>query len=320
MRAAFLRHLTSFLFFVTLGFSAHADSEFPNRTVRILVGFAPGGTTDLLARIVADELRSIWNTAVVVENRPGADGIVATTAAHNAPADGYTLLMSTNALVITPHLKPLPYDPIKDFEPITIVGQEYHHLLVTPHLPARTVREFIELAKSTPGGLTFSSAGPGSAPFLGMQRFMQAAGITNMVHVPYPGSMPAAMAVVTSDVQSMFSSPSTTLPLSSEGKIRVLAVAGPKRDPNVPDVPTLAEAGLTGFESNTWFALITSSKVSPDVLAKIRMDVARAMRSSSVLRRISDIKSIPVGNSSEEFRRIILSDFEVFGRLIASAK
>ena len=114
--------------------SRSGQPDFPNRTVRILVGFAPGGTTDLLARIIADELRSMWNTAVVVENRPGADGIVATTALHNAPGDGYTLLMSTNALVITPHLKPLPYDPIKDFEPITIVGQEYHHMLVTPRL------------------------------------------------------------------------------------------------------------------------------------------------------------------------------------------
>jgi tripartite-type tricarboxylate transporter receptor subunit TctC len=320
MKPAFPRQLVSLLFFAMLVFPAQANSEFPSRTVRILVGFAPGGTTDLLARIIADELRSMWNTAVVVENRPGADGIVATTTMHNGPADGYTLLMSTNALVITPHLKPLPYDPIKDFEPITIVGQEYHHMLVTPKLPVKTVREFIDLAKSTPGGLTFSSAGPGSAPFLGMQRFIQASGITNMIHVPYPGSMPAAMALVTSDVQSMFSSPSTTLPLSSEGKIRVLAVAGPKRDPNVPDVPTLAESGLLGFESNTWFALVAPAKVPRDVLEKIRTDVAQAMRSATVLKRINDIKSIPVGNASEEFRRIILSDFETFGRVIANAK
>jgi tripartite-type tricarboxylate transporter receptor subunit TctC len=141
-----------------------------------------------------------------------------------------------------------------------------------------------------------------------------------MIHVPYPGSMPAAMALVTSDVQSMFSSPSTTLPLSSEGKIRVLAVAGPKRDRNVPDVPTLAESGLLGFESNTWFALVAPAKVPRDVLEKIRTDVAQAMRCATVLKRINDIKSIPVGNASEEFRRIILSDFEIFGRVIANAK
>jgi tripartite-type tricarboxylate transporter receptor subunit TctC len=312
--------LTALLLSANLGFLAQAATDFPNKTVRIMVGFAPGGTTDLLARIIADELRAIWNTAVVVENRPGADGIVVTTAVHNAPADGYTLLMSTNALVITPHLKQLPYDPLKDFEPITIVGQEYHHFLVTPNLPARTVKEFIELAKSSPGGLTFSSAGPGSAPFLGMQRFMQASGITNMVHVPFPGSMPAAMALVTSDVHSMFSSPSTTLPLSSEGKIRVLAVAGPRRDPNVPDVPTLVESGLPGFESNTWFALMAPSGVQQDVLNRIRTDVAQAMRSPAALKRINDIKSIPVGNTSEEFRKVIRSDFEVFGRVIANAK
>jgi len=320
MKLLFLRTLTGLLLFANLLFTAQAATDFPDRPVKIMVGFAPGGTTDLLARIIADELRSIWNKAVVVENRPGADGIVVTTASHNAPADGYTLLMSTNALVITPHLKQLPYNPLQDFEPITIVGQEYHHFLVTPKLPVRTVKEFIDLAKSTPSGLTFASAGPGSAPFLGMQRFLQASGITNMVHVPYPGSMPAALALVTSDVQSMFSSPSTTLPLSNEGKIRVLAVAGPKRDPNVPDVPTLTESGLPGFESNTWFALLASSKVPQDVLNKIRTDVAQAMRSPTVLKRIHDIKSIPVGNASEEFRRIILADFESFGRVIANSK
>jgi tripartite-type tricarboxylate transporter receptor subunit TctC len=132
--------------------------------------------------------------------------------------------------------------------------------------------------------------------------------------------MPAAMALVTSDVHSMFSSPSTTLPLSSEGKIRVLAVAGPRRDANVPDVPTFVESGLTGFESNTWFGLVASSKVPPDILQKIRADVGQAMRSPAVLKRINDIKSIPIGDSPEEFRRTILSDFETFKRVIANTR
>jgi tripartite-type tricarboxylate transporter receptor subunit TctC len=318
MKSALLRGLVSLFVCAALFLPAQAQ-DFPNRPVRLLVGFAPGGTTDLLARIIADELKAMWNQSVVVENRPGADGIVATTALHNAPSDGYALLMSTNALVITPHLKPLPYDPIKDFEPITIVGQEFHHFLVTPKLPAKNVKEFIDLAKSTSGGLTFSSAGPGSAPFLGMRRFMLAAGITNMVHVPYPGSAPAAMALVTSDVHSMFSSPSTTLPLSTDGKLRVLAVAGPKRDQNVPDVPTLAESGLPGFESNTWFALVAAAKTPPVILAKIRADAVKAMKSPMVLKRIGDIKSIPVGNSSDEFRKVILSDYQIFEKVIKSA-
>ena len=304
----------------TLTGPTSAATDFPNRTVRIVVGFAPGGTTDLLARILADQLRAIWNTSVVVENRPGADGIIATTAVHQAPADGYTLLMSTNAIVITPHLKTLPYDPIKDFEPITIVGREYHHMMVTPKLPVNSVKEFIDLAKSTPGGLTFSSAGSGSAPFLGMQRFAQAAGIANMVHVPYPGSMPAVMALVSGDVQSMFSSPSTTLQIVRDGKVRLLAVAGPTRDPNAPEAPTLAESGLPGFESNTWFGLIASSKVPVDVLNKVRADVGRAMQDPVVIKRIKDIKSVPVGNTAEEFRQVIKDDLETFRRVISSAK
>ena len=305
---------------VCLAGPASAATDFPNRPVRIAVGFAPGGTTDLLARIVADQLRVIWNTSVLVENRPGADGIIATTAVHQAPADGYMLLMSTNALVITPHLKPLPYDPIKDFEPITIVGREYHHMMVTPKLPVNSVKEFIELAKSTPGGLTFSSAGPGSAPFLGMQRFMQAAGIPSMVHVPYPGSNPAVLALITGDVQSMFSSPSTTLQIFREGKVRLLAVSGPARDPNAPEAPTLVESGLPGFESNTWFALMASAKTPADVLDKIRADVGRAMRDPVVIKRIKDLNSTPIGNTAEEFRQVIKDDLATFRRVITDAK
>jgi tripartite-type tricarboxylate transporter receptor subunit TctC len=320
MMLSLVRALTAFAFCATLAWPAQAESNYPNHTVKIMVGFAPGGTTDLLARIVADELRTMWKVPVVVENRPGADGIVVTTAVHNAPADGYTLLMSTNALVITPHLRSLPYDSLKDFEPITIVGQEYHHLLVKPSLPIKSISDFIALAKGSPTGLSFASAGAGSAPFLGMERFIQAAGIPKMVHVPYPGSLPAAMSLVTGDVDSMFSSPSTTLPLETAGKLRMLAMAGPRRDPHFPDVPTLQEAGLPGFESNTWFALLVAAHTPPDVLAKIRTDIVNAMHSPAVIKRITDIGSIPVGNSPEEFSKVIASDYDVFRQVIANAK
>jgi tripartite-type tricarboxylate transporter receptor subunit TctC len=304
----------------TFAFPALAATDFPTRSVRIAVGFAPGGTTDILARIIADKLREYWGVAVIVENRPGADGIIATTAVFQAPADGYTLLMSTNAITITPHMKTLPYDPIKDFEPITIVGQEYHHLMVTPSLPVKTVREFIDLAKSTPKGLTFASAGPGSAPFLAMQRFMQAAGISNMVHVPFSGSAPALQAVVTGDVQALFSSPSTTLQMALAGKVRIIGVAGPARDPNVPDIPTIAESALPSFQSNTWFALMASSKVPADVLEKIRVDAIRAMHDPDVRKRILGAGSSPVGNSAEEFRKVIKDDLEIYRQVVANIK
>jgi tripartite-type tricarboxylate transporter receptor subunit TctC len=300
--------------------AAFAATDFPTRAVRIAVGFAPGGTTDILARIIADKLREYWGVSVIVENRPGADGIIATTAVFQAAADGYTLLMSTNAITITPHMKTLPYDPIKDFEPITIVGQEYHHLMVTPSLPVKTVREFIDLAKSTPKGLTFASAGPGSAPFLAMQRFMQAAGISDMVHVPFSGSAPALQALVTGDVQALFSSPSTTLQMALAGKVRIIGVAGPARDPNVPDIPTIAESALPGFQSNTWFALMASSKVPAEVLEKIRVDAIRAMHEPDVRKRILGAGSSPVGNSAEEFRQVIKDDLQTFGDVVAKLK
>jgi tripartite-type tricarboxylate transporter receptor subunit TctC len=285
-----------------------------------VVGFVPGGTTDILARIIGEKLREYWNVPVIIENRPGADGIIATTAVFQAQADGYTLLMSTNAITITPHMKTLPYDPVTDFEPITIVGQENHHLMVTPSLPAKTVKEFIDLAKSTRGGLTFSSAGPGSAPFLAMQRFIQAADIPTMVHVPFSGSLPALQSVVTGDVQAMFSSPSTSLPIELDGKVRTLGVAGLARDPNMPAIPTLAESGLAGFQSNTWFALMASAKVPPDVLEKIRVDAIRAMHASDVRKRILDAGSTPIGNSAEEFRQVIKDDLETFRQVVARIK
>lgn len=299
---------------------ARSATDFPTRPVRLVVGFVPGGTTDILARIIADKLREYWGVAVIVENRPGADGIIATTAVTQAPADGYTLLMSTNAITITPHMKTLPYDPVKDFEPITIVGQEYHHLMVTPSLPIDTVQKFIALAKSTPKGLTFASAGPGSAPFLAMERFKLAAGISNMVHVPYSGSLPALQSLMTGDVQAMFSSPSTSLPMELAGKVRTIGVAGAARDPNMPAVPTIAESGLPGFESNTWFALMASSKVPSDVLEKVRTDAIRAMHAPDVRKRILDAGSSPVGNTAEEFRQVIKDDLKSFGEIVAKVK
>jgi len=299
---------------------AHATTDFPTRPVRLVVGFAPGGTTDILARIIADKLHEMWGITVLVENRPGADGIIATNSVFQSAADGYTLLMSTNAITITPHMKALPYDPIKDFEPITIVGQEFHHLMVTPSLPVKTVREFIDLAKSSGDGLTFSSAGPGSAPFLAMQRFMQAAGIPKMVHVPFSGSAPALQALVTGDVQAMFSSPSTTLQMALAGKVRIIGVAGPARDPNVPDIPTIAESALPGFQSNTWFALMASSKVPAEILDKVRVDAIRAMHEPDVRKRILVAGSSPVGNNAEEFRKVITEDMEIYRQVVAKIK
>lgn len=299
--------------------SPSVAADFPDRPVKILVGFAPGGTTDLLARIVADKLHEYWGSPVVVENRPGADGVIATSAMLAAPPNGHTLLMSTNALVITPHLQKLPYDPIKDFEPITIVGQEFHHLLINPSVPARSVRELIALAKSEPGKLNFSSAGPGSAPFLAMEKFKQAAGI-DLLHIAYSGSMPAVVALSANNVQAMFSSPSTTMPLARAGKILILAVAGPTRDMKVPEVPTMAEAGLPGFISNTWFALMAPAKIPAAVLEKVRTDSIRAVHEPDVQKRLLATGTNIVGNSSEDFREIIAKDFASYGDLIRSIK
>jgi tripartite-type tricarboxylate transporter receptor subunit TctC len=305
---------------IVLGFSSAGMAQnFPDRPVRIIVGFAPGGTTDILARIVGEKLSSIWGQPVIIENRPGADGIIATTAVAAAEPNGYTILMSTNAITITPHLKTLPYDPIKDFEPITIVGREYHHLMVTPSLPAKTVQEFVKLAKDSPGKLNFSSAGPGSAPFLAMERFKQVAGL-DLVHIPFPGSAPAVTALASGDVQAMFSSPSTTLQIALSGKVRLIGVSGPQRDKNVPDTPTLSESGYPGFATDTWFGLMAPAKLPPAVLAKIRADAVEALKSPDAREKIEKTGSTVVGNNPEEFREIIKNDTALYGDVIRRVK
>jgi tripartite-type tricarboxylate transporter receptor subunit TctC len=293
--------------------------NFPDRPVRIVVGFAPGGTTDVLARITAEKLSSMWGQPVIIENRPGADGIIATQMVVAAEPNGYTILMATNAITITPHLKSLPYDPIKDLEPITIVGQEFHHLMVTPLSPAKTVQEFVKLAKENPGKLNYSSAGPGSAPFLAMERFKQTAGI-DLVHIPFPGSAPAVMALASGDVQAMFASPSSTLQIALSGKVRLIGVSGPKRDPNVPDTPTLAESGYPGFATDTWFGLMAPAKVPPAILAKIRADAVEALKAPDVRKRLEATGSTVVGNPAENFRQVIKTDTELYGEVIRRVK
>jgi len=191
--------------------------------------------------------------------------------------------------------------------------------MVTPSLPAKTVQEFVKLAKDSPGKLNFSSAGPGSAPFLAMERFKQVAGL-DLVHIPFPGSAPAVTALASGDVQAMFSSPSTTLQIALSGKVRLIGVSGPQRDKNVPDTPTLAESGYPGFATDTWFGLMAPAKLPPAVLAKIRADAVEALKNRDVREKIEKTGSTVVGNSPEDFREIIKTDIAVYGDVIRRVK
>lgn len=292
-----------------------AAADFPSGPVKLVVGFRAGSTTSSLGDILAQKLREIWQTPVVVEYRPGADGMIAAAAVANGQHDGQTLLLGTNALCIVPQLRNLSFDTIRDLEPLTILARDYHYLLVPNNHPTRTLRQFIDLAKAQPGTLSYASAGPLSAAFLRTEQFKQLVGI-EMVHIAYPGAAPAMVDLAAGRVHAIFTSQSAAAPLLRAGKIRMLAVASPRRDPALPEIPTVAEVGAPGFYSDVWFGLLAPAKTPPSVLARLRTDVARAMKASDTRDRIAGIGSNPLGNTPEEFREVIRNDLRTFGELI----
>jgi len=292
----------------------HAQ-DYPSKAVRFLVGFAPGGGTDTLSRLIAPHLNTLWGQPVVVENRPGADGSIATELAARAAPDGHTIVMVTNAHTITPFQRKLGYDPVKDFAPVTLVASTPNLLLVHPSLPVRTLKELITLAKRRPGELSFGSSGTGTSPYLAMELLKQMAGI-DMVHVPYKGSGPAVLALVGGHLQLMFGSITSTLPHVQANRLRAIAVSSSSRLPAAADVPTVAESGLRGFEARTWYGVLAPARTPTEIVRKIGSDIAAVLRQPDVVGFLGKSGFDAVGNSPEEFLSIIRSDMEKWGKVI----
>jgi tripartite-type tricarboxylate transporter receptor subunit TctC len=294
--------------------SVHAQ-DYPSKTVRFLVGFAPGGGTDTLSRLIAPHLNTLWGQPVVVENRPGADGSIATELAARAAPDGHTIVMVTNAHTITPFQRKLGYDPVKDFAPVTLVASTPNLLLVHPSLPVRTLKELVALAKRRPGELSFGSSGTGTSPYLAMELLKQMAGI-DMVHVPYKGSGPAVLALVGGHLQLMFGSITSTLPHVQANRLRAIAVSSSSRLPAAPDVPTVAESGLPGFEARTWYGVLGPARTPAEIVQKIASDIGAVLRQPDVVGFLAKSGFDAVGSSPEEFVSIIRSDMEKWGKVI----
>ncbi len=292
----------------------HAQ-DYPSKAVRFLVGFAPGGGTDTLSRLIAPHLNTLWGQPVVVENRPGADGSIATELAARAAPDGHTIVMVTNAHTITPFQRKLGYDPVKDFAPVTLVASTPNLLLVHPSLPVRTLKELVALAKRRPGELSFGSSGTGTSPYLAMELLKQMAGI-DMVHVPYKGSGPAVLALVGGHLQLMFGSITSTLPHVQANRLRAIAVSSSSRLPAAADVPTVAESGLPGFEARTWYGVLAPARTPTEIVRKIGSDIAAVLRQPDVVGFLGKSGFDAVGNSPEEFLSIIRSDMEKWGKVI----
>jgi len=279
--------------------------DYPNRLVRIVVPLAAGSVTDVLARLVADKLGEVWKQQIIVENRPGIPGI---TGVAKSAADGYTLLVNSNGHTIAGVVnKDLPFDPARDFAGVTQLVSAPQTLIVPADLPARTVAEFIALARQKPGQMNFGSLGVASAAFLGAQIFKHEARI-DLVHVPYKGSPEAITSVIRGDTQLYYLSVNLAVELSNAGRVRVMAVSTPQRSAALPDVPTVAESGLPNYAFDSWFGMMAPAGTPLAVVAKIQNDVAAILRAPDTAERLTKLGLVVVGSKPDVFDALIKSD------------
>jgi len=305
-----------FLLWLLLG-TAHA---FPTKPVRIIVAFPPGGGTDIVARLIAVPLGEAWKQPVVVENRAGASGVIGTEIAARADADGHTLFMATMGnMTANQHLYPkMAVDPLRAFAPITKVVDVHFVFMANPALPADGVPELIALAKSKPGQIHYSSSGPGGAPHLAMELFKRQAGV-DLTHVPYKGSGPGMTDLLGGRVMLTMDSLLQGLPHIRAGKLRALAVLGPKRSALLPNVPTMAEAGVAAYSLTNWFGLLAPAGTPKDVLTKVHADVVKVLAEPELRKKIAEMGADVVGNSPEEFGAWMRAESAQWAEIIKSA-
>jgi tripartite-type tricarboxylate transporter receptor subunit TctC len=297
-----------------------AQSGYPNRPVKILVGFTPGTAPDLAARILADRFSEVWGAPFVVENLPGAGSNIATERVAKAAADGYTLLMGGNsALVINPSLfEQLPFDPIKDFAPISQVFIAANVLAVPPEVPVKTVAELVALAKAQPGKLSYGHAGVGTSQHLGAELFKYMAHV-DIASVPYRGTTAFMPDLLAGRITMSFANIVNVLPLAREGKLRALAITSIKRSALAPDLATMAESGFPGFEAVPWFGLLAPSGTPKDVLDKLHGEIVKTLAMPEVRKKFDELGLAPVGSTPAEFAAVIKKETPEWAKVIKDA-
>lgn len=317
MRARNHKYLFLLVYFLSsAGASLAAQAQaYPSKPVRMVVGFAAGGGTDILARLIGRRLADTWTAPMVIENRAGADGSIATELVAKSPADGYSLVMITNAHVITPFQRKLSYDPVKDFAPVSQTAFTPNLLVVHPSLPVKSVKDFIALARAHGGQLSFGSSGTGTSPYLAMELFKSMTGV-NIVHVPYKGTGAAVIDLMGGHVQTMFGSVSGTLPHVRSSKLRALGISSPQRWPTLPEIPTVAEAGVAGFEASTWYGTLAPAGTPPAVVNKLQSDFAAVLNAAEVRKSLLDLGFGVIANTPSEFAEVIRNDMARWGKLL----
>jgi len=312
--------------FLLFGFAAAtaaapyaAAQSYPTRPVRMVLPYPPGGGTDTISRLVAQKLSERWGQQVVVDNRPGANGIIGTELVARAKPDGYTVGVVIATQAINPALYPkLPYDTVKDFVPVTLMAQYPYILTVHSSVPAKSTSEFVALAKQRPGAMSYASSGNGSGPHLAFEFFKSKAGI-DLVHVPYKGAGPANRELISGQVQAFFNNFLAARAHIESGRIRVLGVSSATRSQAMPDMPTIAESGVPGFDVTSWYSVIAPAGTPAAVVNKIQTDIAAVLRLPEVAARLSNDGAEPVGSSSAEFGRFLQAEIRKWSEVVKNA-
>jgi tripartite-type tricarboxylate transporter receptor subunit TctC len=303
--------------FVRAARAQNLKGDFPNKPVRLIVPVAAGGPTDIVARMLAEKLSKMWGQQVVIENKGGAGTNIGNEYVAQSDPDGYTVLFATASLAVNSSLyRSLNYDPIADFAPVSLVTELAYFVFVPNSSPAHSIKEFIEYAKSHPGKLTIASPGTGSAPFLAEMLFLQMADL-KMTHVPYRGAFPAFTDLIPGRIDCYFGS-GTLLSYARSGQVRVLATTGAKRDAAAPDVPTIAEAGVRGYDVTAWQALFVPAKTPPAIVRKISVDTNAALADPAIKNKLAQAGYVAEGSSPEELEQLLKSDIAKWSAVIKS--
>jgi len=296
-----------------------AAQQFPSKPVKLMVGASPGGGTDIVARMLGKELAETMKQPFVVDNKPGASNTIAADITAKSPPDGYTLLVATTTgQAIAPHLMKLGFDPLKDLTPVALVMVVPNVLIVGPAVTAKDVKEMVAQMKAKPGTFNYASSGSGSTQHLAGEAFKKLAGV-QMTHIPYKGSSQAHLDLISGNAQLMFDTTSSAIGQIKGGKVRALAVTSAKRSPELPDVPTLAEAGFPGLEMTTWYGVFAPAGTPKDVVARLNAEIMKALQAPEVKTRIAGLAGEPGTLTIEQFAALNRSDSERYGKLVREA-
>ncbi|MPZ41454.1 MAG: tripartite tricarboxylate transporter substrate binding protein [Rhizobiales bacterium] len=302
------------------GLGASAQVAYPTKPVSLLIAFPPGGPSDVLSRIVGKKLDQLLGQPFIMDNRPGAGGNIAAEAAALAPADGHTLLMGNNSILATNAAlyKKINFDPERDFAPISLVGSQANILVVNPNVPAKTMAELIALLRANPGKFNYASSGHGAAAHLAAELFKTEAKV-NIVHVPYKGATPALTDVMAGHVHMMFATAASVVPHIKSGKVRALAVTPIKRTAIFPELATIDELGLKGFDATTWHGLVAPAKTPRDIVVRLNEATVEALNDRAVRKSLSDLGVDIVGNTPEEFAAYIKAEIPKWTKIVQAS-